>query len=123
MECGGLPLAAGPTGPYDRAYGELSAMSNDRHDERPQHGPGGEDDPESGPPYRGQSGDLDPESPRRIRLHPRKGSEHRYRFARRWESRRKSQPVLGLWRIIFLDAFVIVLLYLLGRQILQRITG
>ncbi len=118
MECGGVPLAAGPTGPYDRAYGELSAMSNDRHDERPQHGGGGEDGPQSGAGH-----DPDPESRRRIRLHPRKGSEHRYRFARRWESRRKSHPVLGLWRIIFLDAFVIVLLYLLGRQILQRITG
>lgn len=79
-------------------------MTKDRHDQ----------DPEDALPERGK---------RRIRLRPREGREHRYRFARRWESRRRAKPVLSLWRIIFLDAFVIVLLYLLGRQILQRITG
>jgi hypothetical protein len=65
----------------------------------------------------------DQEPRRRIRLHPREGREHRYRFARRWESRRRSKPGIGLWRILFLDVFAIVLLYLLGRQILHRITG
>ena len=65
----------------------------------------------------------DQEGRRRIRLHPREGREHRYRFARRWESRRRSKPGIGLWRVLFLDVFAIVLLYLLGRQILQRITG
>ena len=35
----------------------------------------------------------------------------------------QSSPPEWLWRILFLDAFAIVLLYLLGRQILQRITG
>ena len=39
------------------------------------------------------------------------------------EPRRRSRPGIGLWRILFLDAFAIVLLYLLGRSILQRITG
>ena len=59
----------------------------------------------------------------RLRIRGR-GREHRYRFARRWESQAGGAgPALGLWRIIFLDAFAIVLLYLLGRQILQRITG
>ena len=61
--------------------------------------------------------------PRRVRLRPRQGSEHRYRFARRWESRRRSRPALGLWRILLLDIGAIVLLYLLGRQILKKITG
>ena len=70
------------------------------------------------------SKDHEEHEPRkRIRLRPREGSEHRYRFARRWESRRRSRPGIGLWRILFLDVFAIVLLYLLGRQILQRITG
>jgi hypothetical protein len=63
------------------------------------------------------------EEKRRVRLHPREGREHRYRFARRWESRRRSKPGISLWKIIFLDIGAIVLLYLLGRQILQRITG
>lgn len=62
-------------------------------------------------------------SKRRVRLHPREGREHRFRFARRWESRRRSKPTLSLWRILFLDIGAIVLLYLLGRQILHRITG
>ena len=70
------------------------------------------------------SKDHQEEEPRkRIRLRPREGREHRYRCARRWESRRRSKPGIGLWRILFLDVFAIVLLYLLGRQILQRITG
>lgn len=60
---------------------------------------------------------------RRVRLHRREGAEHRFRFARRWESRRRSKPTLSLWRILFLDIGAIVLLYLLGRQILHRITG
>jgi hypothetical protein len=60
---------------------------------------------------------------RRVRLHPREGSEHRFRFARRWDSRRRSRRGLSLWRILVLDVFAIVLLYLLGRQILQRIAG
>lgn len=60
---------------------------------------------------------------RRLRMHPREGREHRFRFARRWESRRRAKPTFSLWRIIFLDGFVILLLYLLGRQILHRITG
>ena len=60
---------------------------------------------------------------RRLRMHPREGREHRFRFARRWESRRRSKPTLSLWRILFLDIGAIVLLYLLGRQILHRIAG
>jgi len=63
------------------------------------------------------------EGRRRLRLHPRQGREHRYRFARRWESRRRSRPAIGLWRILLLDIGAIVLLYLLGRQILRKITG
>jgi hypothetical protein len=59
----------------------------------------------------------------RIRLHPRVGSEHRYRFARRWESRKRSRPGTGVWRILMLDIGAIALLYLLGRQILRKFTG
>lgn len=74
-----------------------------------------------------EAGSQDPregeDRKRRIRLHPREGPEHRYRFARRWESRRRSRTGLSLWRIIFLDIGAIVLLYLLGREILQRIAG
>ena len=63
------------------------------------------------------------QDPRRLRLHPRQGREHRYRFARRWESRRRSSPTIGLWRILLLDIGAIALLYLLGRQILRKFTG
>ncbi len=68
--------------------------------------------------------DESPEKGRhRLRLHPRQGREHRYRFARRWESRRRSGPAIGLWKILMLDIGVIALLYLLGRQILRKFTG
>jgi len=60
---------------------------------------------------------------RRIRLRPRSGGEHRYRFARRWESRRRSRAGIKLWRLIMLDIGAIVLLYLLGRQLIRKLTG
>jgi hypothetical protein len=67
--------------------------------------------------------DSDPGEKRRVRLRPRTGSEHRYRFARRWESRRRSRAGIKLWRLIMLDIGAIVLLYLLGRQLIRKIAG
>jgi hypothetical protein len=68
---------------------------------------------------------TDPEqgdSPRRIRLHPRKGSEHRFRFARRWEARRSSRGVIRIWRLVFLDVGIAALIYLLLRQVVARLS-
>ena len=68
---------------------------------------------------------TDPEhkkSPRRLRLHARKGSEHRFRFARRWEARRKSRGGLRIWALVSIDLGAAALIYLLLRQLVARLT-
>jgi len=66
---------------------------------------------------------VESSSPRRLRMHPREGSEHRFRFARRWETRRRAQRRNPLWIIVTLDLGAIVLIYLLVRAVIQRMGG
>jgi hypothetical protein len=63
------------------------------------------------------------ESPRRLRLHARKGSEHRFRFARRWEARRRSRSGLRIWALVSIDVGAAALIYLLLRQLVARLSG
>ena len=69
--------------------------------------------------------DSAPDSPpgerQRVRLHPRQGSEHRFRFARRWENRRRSRGTGRIWLMLGLDAGIIVVIYLLTRMLLRKL--
>jgi hypothetical protein len=65
----------------------------------------------------------EPPTRRRVRLHPREGGEHRFRFARRWETRRRAQRRNPIWLILTLDIGAIVLIYLLARAVIQRMSG
>ncbi len=62
------------------------------------------------------------ETPRRLRLHPRKGSEHRFRFAQRWEARRRSRKGVRIWALVSIDVGVAALIYLLLRQLVARLS-
>lgn len=63
------------------------------------------------------------ESPRRLRLHARKGSEHRFRFARRWEARRRSRGGLKIWALVGIDVGIAALIYLVLRQLVARLAN
>ena len=60
---------------------------------------------------------------RRVRLHPREGSEHRFRFARRWASRRQSRKGIRIWALITIDIGAVALIYLLLRRLLERLSS
>lgn len=60
---------------------------------------------------------------RRVRLHPREGREHRFRFARRWDQRRQSRKGIRIWALITIDIGAVALIYLLLRQLIERLTS
>ncbi len=60
---------------------------------------------------------------RRVRLHPREGSEHRFNFARRWETRRKARQTYKIWALVGMDFGVVLLIYLLAREVMRRLGG
>jgi len=62
------------------------------------------------------------DAPRRLRMHPRKGSEHRFRFARRWEACRKSRGGLKICALASIDVGIAALIYLLLRQLVARLS-
>jgi len=67
--------------------------------------------------------ELDAKGRRRIRLRPRTGSEHRFGFARRWEARKKARSTRSIWMLVGLDIGAVVLIYLIARQLIQRLGG
>lgn len=84
-----------------------------------------EHDSDTGEPIEGHepgSAEADDrEGPRRLRLHPRQGPEHRFRFARRWESRRRARGSHKIWLLVGLDFGVLLLIYLLTRVVLRKL--
>ena len=58
---------------------------------------------------------------RRVRLRPRTGDEHRFGFARRWEARRRARSTRSIWMLVGLDIGAVVLIYLIAREVLQRL--
>lgn len=65
--------------------------------------------------------ELDAKGRRRVRLRPRSGSEHRYGFARRWEARRKARSTRSIWMLVGLDIGAVLLIYLIAREVMDRL--
>lgn len=80
-----------------------------------------------GAPSRGEDPDdgveRDAHGRRRVRLRPREGKEHRYNFARRWESRRQANKTSKIWLLIGADFGIVLLIYLLAREVIRRLGG
>lgn len=67
--------------------------------------------------------ELDAKGRRRVRLRPREGTEHRFTFARRWETRRQARKTSKIWLVIGADFGVVLLIYLLAREVIRRLGG
>lgn len=65
--------------------------------------------------------ERDAKGRRRVRLRPRSGSEHRYGFARRWEARRKARSTRSIWMLVGLDVGAVLLIYLIAREVMDRL--
>ena len=93
--------------------------------ERPSGDPADDDrrDPADRRPDEDDDVELDAQGRRRVRLRPREGRQHRYSFARRWEARRQARKTRTIWAIIGLDIGAVVLIYLIAREVIQRLGG